>query len=92
MRKTPENLSKETVDEGSATSHRLKWSLLPPNDLRIAQDIGKEKQGKKEQIGRMGNHITVVTFILKFVISCVVGIYCISKKFVEMLNFPYFLS
>ena len=35
---TPENLNQQNVNEGSATSHRLKWSPLPPNEIgRIAQ-------------------------------------------------------
>ena len=41
----PENLSKETVEEGCVTSHRLKWGL---NEVdRIAQHV-KKGEGKKE--------------------------------------------
>ena len=39
-RRTPEKLSKETVNKGCATSHRLKWGPLPPNEVgRIAQHV-----------------------------------------------------
>ena len=47
LRTTPEHLSKEIVDEGCATNHRLKWGPLLPNEFgRIAQQIKKE--GKAE--------------------------------------------
>ena len=29
---SPENVSKEAVDEGCSSIHRLKWDLLPSND------------------------------------------------------------
>ena len=31
--KTPENLSLETADDGSETSHLLKWGPFPPNEV-----------------------------------------------------------
>ena len=43
----PENPSKETVDEGCATSHRLKWGLLLPNEVgRIAQHV-RNREGRE---------------------------------------------
>ena len=31
------------------TSHRLKWGPFPPNEVdRIAQQAGREKEGKKD--------------------------------------------
>ena len=48
-----ENLGKpqpETVDEGCATSLRLNWGPLPPNDVGSnAQDIRRES-GEKERM------------------------------------------
>ena len=42
----------ETVDEGSANSHILKWGPLPPNEVgRITQHI-RNGRGRKE--GRCG--------------------------------------
>ena len=48
LNKTLENLNKETVDEGCASSHRLKWGPFPPNEVdRIAQPAREgEKEGK----------------------------------------------
>ena len=38
----------ETVDEGSANSHILKWGPLPPNEVgRIAQHVKKGEGGKE---------------------------------------------
>ena len=52
LRKSPEKLSKETVDEDSETIHRLKWGPLPPNEVgRIAQHVKKGKGRKKERAG-----------------------------------------
>ena len=52
LRKIPENLSRETVDEGCEISHRLKTGPLPPDEAgKIAQYIVKgerKKQTKKE--------------------------------------------
>ena len=48
LRKSPENLSWEIVDEGSEISHHLKWgSFLPNGGGRIAQHI-REEEGRKE--------------------------------------------
>ena len=36
----PENLSLESVDEGCATSHRLKWGPFPTDEVgRISQHV-----------------------------------------------------
>ena len=49
LRKTPENLSWDTVCWRLATTHRLKWVPLLLNEVgRIAQHV-REKQGKKER-------------------------------------------
>jgi hypothetical protein len=46
---TLEILSYDSVDEGCATSHRLKWVPLPPNEVgRITKQSGGEKEGKDE--------------------------------------------
>ena len=50
LRKTPEILSKETVDEGCANSHRLKWGLFPTKtSLGSYSTPGREMEGKKER-------------------------------------------
>ena len=37
-------------DEGCATSHRLKWSTIPPNEVcRSHSTSGWEKEGKKKR-------------------------------------------
>ena len=50
LRKTRENLSQETIDEGCATSYHVKWSSLLQNEIgRIAQHVSNRngrKQGK----------------------------------------------
>jgi hypothetical protein len=52
-RKTPENLSLETVWwRGCATSHRLKWDTFPPNEVgRIAQHVRNGEGRKKGKDG-----------------------------------------
>jgi hypothetical protein len=63
LRKTPENLSYETVDQDSATSHSFKWDLLPPNEVvRIAQHV-RNGEGSKE--GKDGNHQFHITLSRK---------------------------
>ena len=50
QKKTSENLSQETVDEGCATSHRLKLGPFPTNKVgRIAQHI---KKGERRKDGK----------------------------------------
>ena len=44
----PGEPSREPSDEGCATSYRLKWGPLPPNDVcRIAQHVS-EGEGRKK--------------------------------------------
>ena len=46
-----EILSQETVDEGCATSHRLKWGSFPPNEVdRIAQHVRKGERRKGRDV------------------------------------------
>ena len=48
LRKLPENLSQETVDEGCTTSHRLKCVPLLPNEIcRITQYV-RVGEGRKK--------------------------------------------
>jgi hypothetical protein len=48
--KSPENLSRRPSDESCATSLRLKWGHLPPNEVgRIAQHIRKGEERKERK-------------------------------------------
>ena len=53
LRKIPENLSWEIVDEGCATSRGLKWGSFSPNEVGKIVQHGK-KEGKKEKTGLEG--------------------------------------
>ena len=57
LKKTPENLLYETVDEGCATSHRHNWVPLTPNDAgRITQHDREGEginEGNNEENGRI---------------------------------------
>ena len=62
LRKAPEKGSQETVYDGCATSHRLKWGLLPPNAVgRIAQNVRKG-EGRKERKGRIRQNSVITLF------------------------------
>ena len=65
LKRTPENLSKETVWwTGWSTSHRLKWGPFPPNEIgRIAQHVGKG-EGRKEGRDGVGSSIDDVKLLL----------------------------
>ena len=55
---TEENPRKHQLGRGCAASHRLKWGPFPPNEVgRIAQTLGREKEGIKE---RTGSYIAVI--------------------------------
>ena len=61
-------------DEGCATSHRLKWSPLPPNDVcRILQHVREEK-------GRMGREMVIL--LRRAAISCSWFLKAVSHLFV----------
>ena len=47
LRKIPENLSEETVDEGCATSQPLKWCPSNPNDVDRIEQHATKGDGKK---------------------------------------------
>jgi hypothetical protein len=66
LRKTPENLSWETVDGGCVTSHRLKWDPFPSNDVgRVAQHVRKG-EGRKEAKGRLGTNGSICNPALRY--------------------------
>ena len=50
--KTPENLSKETVDEACVTSHHLKWSPFSPNEVGSILEQIRKGRGRKGRVGR----------------------------------------
>ena len=62
-----------TVDEGCATSHRLKWDLLSTNEVgRIAQHV---KKGEGRKVRKDGVINTIVVFqllIIAFVCDSIV--------------------
>ena len=39
-------------DEDCVISHSLKWGPLPPNDVGSHNSSGREKEGKKERMGK----------------------------------------
>ena len=52
LRKTSETSARRPSDGGCATSYRLKWGPLPPNDLvGWHSRSGREEGGKEKELG-----------------------------------------
>ena len=50
MHRSAEYLSYETIDEGDATSHCLKWGPLPPNEVVGSYSTpGRQEEGQNER-------------------------------------------